>query len=60
VAEQAGVKDIKLVFSGPSIPTWLACSPATSPDTLKALDEALAAMRKDGSYDKILAKYDLK
>ena len=60
VAEQAGVKDVKLVYMVREVESFLACSPATPTATTKALDEALQSMRKDKSWNRIADKYDVK
>lgn len=55
LAKRAGVADLKMVFSTVmSQDYWLACNPQTADQTLKSLIAAIAAMRKDGSYFKIL------
>jgi ABC-type amino acid transport substrate-binding protein len=38
--------------------SYLACSPRTSADTLKALAAALDGMKKDGAYGKIIKAYE--
>jgi polar amino acid transport system substrate-binding protein len=58
VAAQSKVTDIKLVFVGREVESFLACSPRTAPATLKALADALDTMKKDGSYDKIVKSYE--
>lgn len=58
VAEQAGVKDVKLVLEVRKADSFLACSPSTPTAMLKALDDALQSMKKDKSWDRIAAKYD--
>lgn len=58
IAAQAKVPDIKLVYLVNVQESFLACSPRTAPATLKALGDALEAMRKDGSYEKIVKRYD--
>jgi polar amino acid transport system substrate-binding protein len=55
LAKKAGVSDLKIVFSTVmSQDYWLACNPQTADQTLKSLMAAIAAMRKDGSYFKML------
>jgi len=54
-ARRAGVKDLKLVFSGiMSQDYWLACNLRMAPETVKALQSALAEMRKDGTMQKLI------
>lgn len=60
IAASANVKDIKLVLKVRDEPLWLACNPSLSDATVKALADALAAMKKDGSYKKILDAYEKK
>ena len=56
-AERAKVPGVKLVYLLREEESYLACSPRTSADTLKALAGALDAMKKDGSYAKIIKRY---
>jgi len=58
VAAQAKVTDIKLVYAVREAESYLACSPRTSADTLKALADALDGMKKDGTYAKIIKAYE--
>ena len=58
IADQANVKDLKLVLKAGEQQLWLACNPGVPDNTIKALSEALAAMKKDGAYNKISANYD--
>ena len=58
VATQAKVPGVKLVLQVREEESYLACSPRTAPATLKALESALASMKKDGSYDKIVKSYE--
>ena len=58
VAAQAKVSDIKLVYTVRDAESYLACSPRTSAATLKALADALEGMKKDGSYARIIARYE--
>lgn len=60
VAAQTGVKDIKLVYAVREEETYLACSPSTAAETIKALTSALASIKKDGSYKKIVEQYENK
>lgn len=57
VAAQIGVKDIKLVYAVREEETYLACSPSTAVETIKALTSALASIKKDGSYKKIIEQH---
>ncbi len=59
VAAQAGVKDIKPVFAVRDDDSYLACSPRTAAATIKALSSALESMKKDGTYNQIVERYDL-
>ena len=54
----AKVKDIKLVFIAGEQPLFLACSPQTDPNIVKALAEALETMKADGSFKRITAEYE--
>lgn len=58
VAAEAKAPPIKLVHVVRSSESWLACSPRTQPATLKALTEALDGMKKDGSFEKIVKRYE--
>jgi polar amino acid transport system substrate-binding protein len=58
VAERAKVPGVKLVYLAREEESFLACSPRTSPDTLKALAAALNGMKKDGTYAKIIKAYE--
>jgi polar amino acid transport system substrate-binding protein len=58
VAAGAKVSDVKLVYLVREEESYLACSPRTSADTLKALAAALDAMKKDGAYGKIIKAYE--
>jgi polar amino acid transport system substrate-binding protein len=58
VAKAAKVTDIKLVFIAGEQPLFLACSPQTDLQIVKALSEALDAMKADGSFGRITAEYD--
>jgi polar amino acid transport system substrate-binding protein len=57
-AERAKVPGVKLVYLVREEESYLACSPRTSADTLKALTGALEEMKKDGSYAKIIKAYE--
>ena len=56
VAEKAKVTGVKTVFVAGEQPLFLACSPQTADDTFKKLDAAFQAMRKDGSWGKLVAE----
>ena len=56
VAQKAKVSGIKTVFVAGEQPLFLACSPQTSEDAFKKLDAAFQAMRKDGSWGKLVAE----
>jgi polar amino acid transport system substrate-binding protein len=58
VAERAKVPGIKLVYLVREEESFLACSPRTSAETLKALAAALEGMKKDGAYAKIIKRYE--
>ena len=58
IADEANVKDLKLVLKAGEQHLWLACNPGVPDTTIKALSEALDAMKKDGTYNKISATYD--
>jgi polar amino acid transport system substrate-binding protein len=58
VAAGGKVSDVKLVYLVREEESYLACSPRTSADTLKALAAALDAMKKDGAYGKIIKAYE--
>ncbi len=58
VAANAGVKDIKLVLKFNEVSYWLACHPGIPDGTVKGLVDALAAMTKDGTLQKIARAYD--
>jgi ABC-type amino acid transport substrate-binding protein len=58
IAERAKVPGVKLVYLVREEESYLACSPRTSPETLKALAAALDGMKKDGSYAKIIKAYE--
>lgn len=58
IADQANTKDLKLVLKAGEQQLWLACNPGVPSNTIKALSDALDAMKKDGAYNKISATYD--
>jgi polar amino acid transport system substrate-binding protein len=57
-AREAGVTDIKPVFIAREVPLYIACNPATPRPLVKAMSDALAAMKKDGTLKKITADYE--
>ena len=58
VAAEAKVPGVKLVHVVRKAESYLACSPRTSAATLKALTDALDAVKKDGTYDRIVKDYE--
>lgn len=58
VAERAKVPGVKLVYLVREEESFLACSPRTAPATLEALAAALGTMKKDGTYAKIIKRYE--
>jgi polar amino acid transport system substrate-binding protein len=58
IAERAKVPGVKLVYLVREEESYLACSPRTSADTLKALAAALDGMKNNGSYAKIIKAYE--
>ncbi len=60
VARSARVTDIKLVFVVREIPLYLACSPQTPPAVVRALNDAVDAMRAEGIPGKVAAAYEKK
>jgi polar amino acid transport system substrate-binding protein len=58
VAAQAKVPGVKLVLQVREEESYLACSPRTLAATLKALQDAVDSMQKDGSYDKIIKSWE--
>jgi len=57
-AKAAKVTDVKLVFIAFEEPLFLACSPRTDASVVKALGDALNAMKADGSFKQITAEYE--
>ena len=49
---------IKLVLMVREDPLYLGCNPAIQPAVLKALSDALATMKQDGTYEKIVKAYE--
>lgn len=60
VARAAKVGDIKLVFVVRDIPLYLACSPQTSPAVVKALSDAVDALRAEGLPARLTTTYERK
>ncbi|MFO1414635.1 MAG: transporter substrate-binding domain-containing protein [Burkholderiales bacterium] len=60
VARAAGAGDVKLVFVARDIPLYLACSPQTAPATVRALADAVEAMRAEGLLARTAAAYEKK
>ena len=60
VMRAAKVSDLKLVFIARDIPLYLACSPQTSPAVIKALSDAVDAIRGEGLPAKLAAEYEKK
>ncbi len=60
VARAAGTAGVKLVFIVREIPLFLACSPQTAPATVKAMSEALEAIRAEGLPSRVAADYEKK
>lgn len=58
VAAGAKTPAIKLVHVVRTEDSYLACSTRTNPATLKALASALDGMKKDGSFEKIVKRYE--
>lgn len=57
VARAAKASDVKLVFVVREIPLYLACSPQTSPETVRALSAAVEALRAEGLPERRAAAY---
>jgi polar amino acid transport system substrate-binding protein len=58
IAKAAKVTDLKLVFIANEEPLFVACSPQTDKNTVKALADALETMKGDGSFKRITADYE--
>jgi len=56
VAEKAKVTGLKTVFIAGEQPLFVACSPQVADDAFKKLDDAFQAMRKDGSWSKLVTE----
>jgi len=57
VAEKAGVKNLKLVWTVSDAPTWLACNRGVPQATVDALQRAADALVKDGTLKRLTQKY---
>lgn len=57
-AREAGVTDIKPVFMAQEVPLFIACNPAVPRPVVKAMSEALEAMRRDGTLNRISDAYE--
>ena len=60
VAAQAKVPDVKLVLVVRKVDSYLACNPRTSEATLKLLSTALDEIKKDGTFKRIVDRYENK
>ena len=58
LARVAKVTDVKLVFIASEQPLYLACNPQMDRRIVKALADALDAMKADGAYKRITADYE--
>ena len=59
LAKAAKVADlVKLVYVVRELPLYLACSPTTSPATIKALNAALESVKADGTLGRISGEYE--
>jgi len=58
VARAAKAGEVKVVFVAGEQPLFLACSPQTPRDTVKALSDAVESMRADGSLARITQDYE--
>ena len=58
VAKSAKVSDLKLVMIVRDLPLYLACSPQTRPETIKALAAALESIKSDGTQKRIADQYE--
>ena len=57
-AAKTNTKDVEYIFTFETSPNYLACNFGVNKDVLEKLTAALAAMQKDGSYQKIVDHYD--
>jgi ABC-type amino acid transport substrate-binding protein len=60
LADAAKVKPVKVVMIAAEQPLFVACNPQTDRATVKALGDALDAMRADGALAKINAAWEKK
>jgi polar amino acid transport system substrate-binding protein len=60
VAQAAKVPDLKLVFVAREVPVYLACSPQSSPATIKALTDAFEQVQASGLPARVVAEYEKK
>lgn len=58
LARAARVANLKVVFVAAEQPLFLACNPQTDRKTVKALADALDAMKADGAFQRISADYE--
>lgn len=58
IAKAAKVPELKVVLIASEQPLFLACNPQTDRNLVKALSDALDAMKADGSYRRITAEYE--
>jgi hypothetical protein len=52
------VSDLKQVMIVRELPLYLACSPQTSPTTVRALSDALETIKADGTLKRITGDYE--
>lgn len=55
--KESGVVGLKEVLAFYNDRMWLAVNKHTSPDTVNALNQAIAEMKKDGTFERIASKY---
>ena len=60
IARAAKVADLKRVFIAAERPLYLACNPQTDRTTVKALADALEALRAEGTVERVNASYEKK
>ncbi len=60
IAKKAKVTGVKLVFIAAEQPLYLACNPQTDRATIKALADALEALKADGTVARVNASYEAK
>jgi polar amino acid transport system substrate-binding protein len=58
IAQAARVGDLKVVFIASEQPLFLACNPQLDPKTVKALADALDALKADGTFARITSDYE--